>query len=88
MGWPQGTLLQRLGEIDLQRAAYDRLDALFGQRIGEFHGPKQIAGIGDGQGWHVLGLGQARQLLDMQRPLGQRIGRVRAQMDEVETMPG
>ena len=52
--------------------------------LGEFERAKKVAGVGKAKRRHAVGLGEARQLLDLQRPLEQRIGRVDPEMDETD----
>ena len=69
-------------KVDLQRAADDGLDALFGHGVGKFERAKEIAGVGDRHCRHPGHFRHLRERLDLQGALGQRIGRVRAQVHE------
>ena len=68
---------------DAQLAADDRLHAGLGRGRGEFERAEQIAGVGDGDRRHGLGAAQRHDLVDLERALGQRIGGVDAEMDEI-----
>ncbi len=70
----------RVGEIDRRLGADDRLDAGFGELLGEFERTEQIVGVGDSQRGHRVGFGKFGQGFDRQRPLAQRIGAVDVQM--------
>ena len=65
-----------------QRTANDGLNALVGQCFRKFQRSEKIARVGNSQRRHARFLGQDRHLLDMQRPLRQRIGGMGPQMNE------
>ena len=66
-----------------QLAADDRLDSRLGGRHGKFERAEEVAGIGHGDGRHGVALGQRDQLLDLDRARRERIGGVRAQVNEI-----
>ena len=71
-----------LDQIDPQRAADDRLDALVPHGLGEFERTEQVAGVGDRHRRHPGVLRQTGERLDLKGALGQRISSVGAQMHE------
>ena len=73
----------RLGRSpDLELDADDRLHPGLHGRDRKFQRAEQVAGIGHRDRRHRLGLRQLRQILRLNRPLGERVGAVDAQMDE------
>ena len=71
-----------VAEIDREFAADDGLDAVAGDLVGKFQRPEHVVGIGQRQRRLAVRLGEFRQLLDLDRPLQQRIGRVDVEMDK------
>ena len=69
------------GERDFD--ADDRLNTGIGAGNREFERAEQIACIGDRHRRHRIGAAQLDQLLDLDRARRQRIGAVRAQMNEI-----
>ena len=64
-------------------AGDDGLHAGFRSDLGELKGAEQIAAIGHRHRGHGVALAELHQLLDLDGALGQRIGRVDAQVDEI-----
>ncbi len=62
---------------------HDRLHPGLHRRLGEFDRAEQIAAIGHRKGGHPLLGRQLDQILDLQRPFRQRIGRMNPQMNEI-----
>ena len=73
-----------VAEIDAERAADDRLDAVAGQLVGELERAEHVVGIGQRKRRLAVGLGQLRQPADGHRAFQQRIGRMDVQMHEVQ----
>ena len=71
-----------LQQVDPQGAADDRLDALVPDRLRELERTEEVAGVGDRHRRHLGVLRQAGERLDLECPLGQRIGCVGAQVDK------
>ena len=71
-----------IAEIDGQFAADDRLDAVTRHLVGEFQRPEHVVGVGQRQRRLAVGLGQFPELLDLDRSLQQRIGRMDVEMDK------
>ena len=71
-----------VAEIERQRAADDRLDAVAGELLGEFERPEHVVGVGQRQRRLVIGLGELGELADGQRAFEQRIGGMHVQMHE------
>ncbi len=71
-----------IAEIDTERAADDRLDAVARQFFGEFERPEHIVGVGERQRRLAVFLGELGEPPNHQRALEERIGRVDVQMDE------
>ena len=70
-------------EGDRQLAADDRLDAGPGAGLGEFERAEQIVGVGDRHRRHAVRFAERRDVRDLERPFGQRIGGMNPEMDEV-----
>src|SRR5271170_4662795 len=64
-------------------ASDDRLHTPRGTGRGKLERSEEVAGVGDRHSRHVLSLAQPGRLLDRDRPGGQRIGGVNAQMDKI-----
>ena len=73
-----------IAEIDAERAADDRLDAIAGDFFRKFQRTEHVVGVGERQRRLPVLLGQLRQARDRQRALEQRIGRMNVQMHEGE----
>ena len=73
---------------DADLTAKDRLNARIGHHQRELQRAEQVAGVGDGDSRHVLLLAKLDQLLDLDRPFGERIGGVDAQVDEIGNRHG
>ena len=71
-----------VAEIERQRAADDRLDAVAGELLGEFERPEHVVGVGQRQRRLAVGLGELGELADGQRAFEQRIGGMHVQMHE------
>ncbi|VCU09306.1 hypothetical protein RHODGE_RHODGE_02480 [Rhodoplanes serenus] len=71
-----------VGEVDGERDADDRLDAVAGDLLGELQCTEQIVGVGESQRRLAVGLGERRELADRQRPFQQREGGMDVQMHE------
>ena len=69
------------GQRDL--AADDRLDAFANTVLRKLQRPKQVAGIGDRHRRHARVLRQSGELVDADGALGQGVGGVGAEVDEV-----
>ena len=78
--WSRGKRVAGVGiliaEIDRNLAANYGLNAITGQLVRKFQRPEHIVGIGQGQRRLAIGLRQFSQLLDLDRSLQQRIGRM------------
>ena len=68
---------------DAELAADDRLQAGVAGGERELEGAEEIAGVGHGDRRHGLRLAERDQLLQLDRALGERIGGVDAEMDEI-----
>ena len=73
--------LRLFGQRQLQPD--DRLHALLLGGLGELQGAEEVAGVGHGHRRHALLLAELHQGLHRDRPLGERIGRVDPQVDEI-----
>jgi len=77
-GRPRGKRIARvrvlIAEIDRKLAADDGLDAVAGHLVGKFQRPEHVVGVGQRQRRLAVRLGQFAELLDLHRPLQQRIG--------------
>ena len=84
----EGRLLRvaDLGQRD--DAADDRLDAGLAGGRGELQGAEEVVAVRHGDGRHVVALAELDQLLDLDRALGERIGAVDVEMDEVGVRHG
>ncbi len=71
-----------VAEIERQRTADNRLDAVAGELFGEFERPEHVVGVGQRQRRLVIRLRKLRQLGDGQRAFEQRIGGMHVQMHE------
>ena len=71
-----------VAEIERQRAADDRLDAVAGELFGEFERPEHVVGVGQRQRRLVIRLGEFGEPADGQRAFEQRIGGMHVQMHE------
>ena len=71
-----------VAEIEPERAADNRLDAVARQLFGEFQRTEHVVGVGERQRWLAVLLGEFGQPRDSQRALEQRIGRMDVQMHE------
>ena len=63
--------------------ADDGLDAFDGAGLAEFERAEQIAGVGDGDGGHVSGLGERGDLVGLDRAFAEGVGGVDAEVDKV-----
>ena len=79
-----GARLWLCREAQAERAADDGLDLGLGRVFRELERAEQVAAVGEPQGRHPIGLGEADQLLDLQGPLEQRVGRMNPQVDETD----
>ena len=73
-----------IAEIDAERAADDRLDAIARDFFRKFQRTEHVVGVGERQRRLAVLLGQLRQARDRQRTLEQRIGRMNVQVHEGE----
>ena len=80
-------LLAHFG-ADIDLTADDRLNPGLGRHGREFQGAEHIGAVGDGHGRHARGRALRDQILDLNRPLGQRVGGVNAQMNEIGVRHG
>ncbi len=71
-----------IGEIDGERAADDRLDALARHLLGEFERGEEIAGVRERERRLPVGFRKLSELRNFQRALEQRIGRMNMEVDE------
>ena len=71
-----------IAELDREFTPDDRLDPVTRNLIGKFQRTEHIVGVGERQRRLMVGLGQFGQLLDLDRALQQRIGRMDVQVDE------
>ena len=74
-----------VAEIDRQRAADDRLDAVARELLGELQRPEHVVGVGERQRRLPVGLRELGEPRDGQRAFEQRIGRMHVQMHEAGT---
>ncbi len=83
---PRRRRIARVGvlvaEIDRELAADDRLDAVTGHLVGKFQRPEHVVGVGQRQRRLAVCLGQLGELLNLDRPLQQRIGRMGVEMNK------
>ncbi len=68
---------------DAEIAADDRLYAGLRGVLREFQRAEEVVAIGDGNRRHRLALGERDDLVDLVRPLGERVGGTNLQMDEI-----
>ena len=80
--------LGAVAEIDLQRAAHDRLDACFGELVGEFQRAEEVAGIRETHRGKALRHRQLGELLVGDGAFQQRIGRVHLEVHELRRWRG
>ena len=78
-----GAALVPVVRTDPELAADDGLHPLAGAGLGELERPEQVAAIGDGHGRHGVAAAKCHQFGYVQRALGQRIGAVDPQVNEV-----
>ena len=69
-----------IAEIDAERTADDRLDAVTCNLFGELQSAEHVVGVGQRQRWLLVGLGELRELADRHRAFEQRIGGMDVQM--------
>ena len=84
VGEPRRAAARRVGEIDRDLRADDRLYPRFGELLRELERAEQIVRIGDRQSRHRVRLGELGERLDAQRPLAQGIGAVDVEVDETD----
>ncbi len=78
----QARIARLVAEIQRQRAADDRLDAVAGQLLGEFQRAEHVVGVGQRQRRLMVRLGEFGELGDGERALQQGIGGMHVQMHE------
>ena len=71
-----------IAEIDLQRAADDRLDAGLGQLVGELERAEEVVGVGEADRGKALRRRQLGEPGDGDGAFQQRVGRVHLEMHE------
>ena len=64
-------------------ATDDRLHAALGGILGKFQRAEEVVAVGDGDRRHRLALGERDDLVDLVRPLGERVGGTNLEMDEI-----
>ena len=74
----------RLGEVDGELGADDRLHPGLGELFRKLQRAEEIVGVGDRQRRHRVGLGELGQRLDGERALAQRKGGVHVQVHETD----
>ena len=77
---PDTLVLRTITEVDLQRAADDRLYAGCGELVRELQSAKEVAGVGQPQSREVVAHGQFGQPRDRDRALQERVGRMHLEM--------
>ena len=73
----------RLHRRHRELAADDRLNPFRGRRHGELQRAEEVVGIGHRDGGHGLADAKLHEIRDLDRPFGQRIGRMDPEMDEI-----
>ena len=79
---------RRLVAAQPDLAADDRLQAGIGGGQREFEGAEEVAAVGDGHGRHGPALTGGDQILELDRPFGERIGGMNAEVDEIGVWHG
>ena len=74
--------LLAIGELDVDLAAGDRLDAGLGRLLGKLQSAEQIVGVADADRRRVVALCELDDLVELQRAFEQGKGAVDPQMDE------
>ena len=82
----QAVGLRPVAEIDLQRAADDRLDAGFRQLVGELERPEQVVGVGQPNCGKAARRRQLGELGDGDGAFQQRIGRMHLEVHELRPL--
>ncbi len=77
-----------VAKVDRELAADDRLDAVARHLVGEFQRAEHVVGVGQRQRRLAVRLGEFAELLDLDRALQQRIGRMNVEMNESGTGHG
>ena len=80
-------IAQNLGLSDGRADVADTLGQVL-QKMGEFERAEKISRIGHRNRWHRFALAKPDQVGNLDRPFGQRIGRVDMQMNEVGVSHG
>ena len=75
--------LRPVAEIDLQRAAHDRLDAGLRQLVGEFERTEQVVGVGQPYRGKALRHRQLGELRDGDGAFQERVGRMHLEVHEM-----